>query len=52
MFNAVKKKNEVAYTTITVTMDRMHSKGLIEREIQVAYRKQGRESVEINGGSK
>ena len=25
---------------------------LIEREIQVAYRKQGRESVEINGGSK
>jgi predicted transcriptional regulator len=33
VFNLVKKKNNIAYTTITVTMDRMHSKGLIEREI-------------------
>ena len=34
VFDAVKKKNKVAYTTITVTMDRMHSKKIIGREIQ------------------
>ncbi len=33
VFDSVKKKNDVAYTTITVTMDRMHSKGILERQI-------------------
>lgn len=33
VFNLVGKKKGMAYTTITVTMDRMHSKGLIERKI-------------------
>jgi predicted transcriptional regulator len=33
IFDVVRKKNNVVYTTITVTMDRMHSKGIIEREI-------------------
>ncbi|MBU2476291.1 BlaI/MecI/CopY family transcriptional regulator [Candidatus Micrarchaeota archaeon] len=33
VFDEAGEKNDVAYTTITVTMDRMHSKGLIERKI-------------------
>ncbi len=33
IFDLVKKKNDVAYTTITVTTDRMHSKGILTRKI-------------------
>lgn len=32
IFDSVKKNNAVAYTTITVSMDRMHSKGIVERK--------------------
>ena len=31
---ATKKKNKVAYTTVTVTMDRMYSRNLLKREIE------------------
>ncbi|HLD58235.1 MAG TPA: BlaI/MecI/CopY family transcriptional regulator [archaeon] len=34
VFDFVKKRNKVAYTTITVTLDRLYAKGLVEREIE------------------
>lgn len=34
VYEFVKKKNKVAYTTIAVTLDRMYSRGLMEREIE------------------
>ncbi len=34
VFEFVRKKNNVAYTTISVTLDRMYSRGLVEREIE------------------
>ncbi len=34
VYDIVKKKNNVAYTTITVTMDRMYSRRLLVREIE------------------
>src|SRR3989344_1960737 len=33
VYDFVKKKNKVAYTTVTVTMDRMFSRNLLERDI-------------------
>ncbi len=33
VFDAVKKKHKVAYTTISVTLDRMHEKKLVERKV-------------------
>ena len=30
----VKRRNKVAYTTISVTLDRMHARGLVERDIE------------------
>src|SRR3989338_8701046 len=34
VYDFVKKKNKVAYTTVTVTMDRMYSRNLLERKIE------------------
>ncbi|HLC79250.1 MAG TPA: BlaI/MecI/CopY family transcriptional regulator [archaeon] len=34
VYDFVKKRNKVAYTTVTVTMDRMFSRNLLEREIE------------------
>ena len=34
VYDFVKKRNKVAYTTVTVTMDRMFSCNLLEREIE------------------
>ena len=34
VYGLVKKKNNVAYTTISVTLDRLYSRGLVEREIE------------------
>ena len=34
VYDFVKKKNKVAYTTISVSLDRLHAKGLVEREIE------------------
>ncbi|MBI5553750.1 MAG: BlaI/MecI/CopY family transcriptional regulator [Candidatus Diapherotrites archaeon] len=34
VYDYIKKKNNVAYTTVSVTMDRMYSRGLVEREIE------------------
>ncbi len=34
VYDFVKKKNKVAYTTISVTLDRMYSRGLVERDIE------------------
>ena len=30
----VKKRSKVAYTTIAVTLDRMHARGLVERDVE------------------
>ena len=34
IYGKVEKKNEVAYTTISVTLDRMYSRGLVERDVE------------------
>ncbi|HIH21696.1 MAG TPA: BlaI/MecI/CopY family transcriptional regulator [Candidatus Diapherotrites archaeon] len=34
VYNSVKRKNRIAYTTISVTLDRMHARGLVERDIE------------------
>ena len=34
IFACVKRKNKIAYTTISVTLDRMHERGLVEREVE------------------
>ena len=34
VYDFVKKRNKVAYTTVTVTMDRMFSRNLLERDIE------------------
>ena len=34
VYDFVKKRNKVAYTTVTVTMDRMFSRNLLVREIE------------------
>lgn len=34
VYDFVKKKNNIAYTTVTVTMDRMYSRNILGREIE------------------
>lgn len=33
VFGCVKKRHGIAYTTAAVTLDRLHEKGLVEREV-------------------
>ncbi len=47
VYDFVKKRNKVAYTTVTVTMDRLYSRRLLEREIE-----KGRGGLKYKYGAK
>ena len=47
VYDFVKKKNKVVYTTVTVTMDRMYLRNLLEREIE-----KGRGGLKYKYGTK